>query len=51
MHDDEIGSRTSAWAVGVSGTLLSSSTNVGFAGLSEVTGKGHHDAAANVLTP
>ena len=35
MHDEEIGSRTSAWAVGVSGTSLSSSTNVGLAALTK----------------
>src|SRR5919201_2737607 len=35
MQADEIGSRTSAWEVGVSGTLLSSSTNAGFAGLTK----------------
>ena len=35
MQVDEIGSRTSAWVLGVSGTLLLSSTNVGLAALTK----------------
>ena len=45
VHDEEIGSRTSAWPaplpVGVSGMLLWSSTNVGLAAVHEVTGEAH----------